>query len=198
MDYTESFCFSLRVRRRIYHNIFLFILCFLSVIMPKHTHWEGAEKDLLKYKQQQRKRGLHAGKGRFSCHKGKQTSKVSLDQRCERSYCQTFKRWKTFDTGENRVSYRQETHKRENKNSTRLKLTILTSLLIFSHNLKMQLPGRQNGMLILTRADVFGDIRVLFTGHTWDCIIGFAHCKEERRVIASGQLDDIGDQCCRT
>ncbi len=82
---------------------------------------------------------------------------------------------------------------KENGDCTKLKLiTLITKSEVIC------LPGRQNSMLILARANVFGDVRVLVTGHTRDGIIGFAHCEKEWCVVASGQLDDIRNQCCCT
>lgn len=51
-------------------------------------------------------------------------------------------------------------------------------------------------MVVLTRADVFSDVGVFLTGHSWHGVIGFAHSQKERRVVASCNLDDVGNERC--
>lgn len=60
------------------------------------------------------------------------------------------------------------------------------------------LPGRENGVLVLSRADVFSDVRVFLTGDSGNGVIGFAHSQKERCVVASSNLDDISDQSSGT
>lgn len=65
-------------------------------------------------------------------------------------------------------------------------------------HLTVGLPGRENGMLVMTRADVFSDVGIFVTGDSSEGVIGFAYCEKEGCVVASGNLDDVSDQCCGT
>lgn len=54
-----------------------------------------------------------------------------------------------------------------------------------------QLPGGEDGMLVVAGADVLGDVGVFITGHPWLCVVGLAHSQEEGSVITCGQLNHI-------
>ena len=55
----------------------------------------------------------------------------------------------------------------------------------------MQLPGREDGVLVVAGADVLGDVGVFVTCHTWLSVVGLTHGQKEGGVIACGQLDHI-------
>lgn len=59
----------------------------------------------------------------------------------------------------------------------------------------MGLPGRENGMLVMARADVFSDVGISVTGDSREGVIGLAYSQKEGCVVASGNLDDVSDQC---
>lgn len=59
-------------------------------------------------------------------------------------------------------------------------------------------PGSHDGMLVMSGTDVFGDVRVLVTGHTHLGVVRLADGEEEGGVVPRRQLDDVGDQCSRT
>lgn len=50
-------------------------------------------------------------------------------------------------------------------------------------------------MLIMARADVSSDIGIFVTGDSREGVIGLAYSQKEGCVVASGNLDDVSDQC---
>lgn len=61
-----------------------------------------------------------------------------------------------------------------------------------------QAPRSHDGVLILPRADVCGDVGILVTWHTRQSIVRFADSEEEWCVVPRGQLDDVSEQRGRT
>lgn len=55
-------------------------------------------------------------------------------------------------------------------------------------------PGCHDGVLVVSRADVFSDVGVSVTGGAGQRVVGFTDGEEERRVITRRQLDDVSDQ----
>lgn len=59
-------------------------------------------------------------------------------------------------------------------------------------------PGRHDGMLVVTGADVSGDVSVLVTRPAGQRVVGLTDGEEERGVVTRRQLDDVSEQRRRT
>lgn len=55
-------------------------------------------------------------------------------------------------------------------------------------------PGGHDGVVVVSRADVSGDVRVSVTGDASQCVVGFTDSEEEWRMMTRRKLDDVSDQ----
>lgn len=62
----------------------------------------------------------------------------------------------------------------------------------------MSAPGGHDGLLVVSWADVLGDVGVSVTWHAHQCVIGLTDGQEEGGMVTCGQLDDVSQQRRRT
>ena len=59
-------------------------------------------------------------------------------------------------------------------------------------------PGGHDGVLVVSRTDVFSDVSISVAGAAGQSVVGFTDSEEEWRVVTCRQLDDVSDQRRRT